>query len=100
MLVGPYDIPLGLMLGAFQIGSVEYLRSKSYGKSLRHSLFHRHYNAFSGALALGSAILYCFLVGSASAGALIPTLDWWNVISPFNNSVPLTSYIQHTPSEL
>ncbi|KAI8951113.1 hypothetical protein F4801DRAFT_546444 [Xylaria longipes] len=100
MLVGPHGIPLGLMVGAFQIGSAEYLISKSYVKPLRHSFFHHHYKAFFVALALGSAIIYSFLVGPASAGALIPTLDWWNVAKPFNNSLALTSYIQRTPSEL
>ncbi|KAI1172312.1 hypothetical protein F4777DRAFT_519813 [Nemania sp. FL0916] len=100
MLVGPYGIPLGLMVGAFQMGSAEYLISKSYIKPLRHSFFHHHRKAFFVALALGSAIIYSFLVGPASAGALIPTLDWWNVANPFNGSLPLTSYIQHTPSEL
>ncbi|KAI1425289.1 hypothetical protein F5Y12DRAFT_747718 [Xylaria sp. FL1777] len=100
MLVGPYGIPLGLMVGAFQIGSAEYLISKSYVKPLRHSFFHRHYKAFFVAMALGLAILYSFLVGPASAGALIPTVDWWNVPKPFSNGLPLTSYIQHTPSDL
>ncbi|KAI1352228.1 hypothetical protein F5Y01DRAFT_324431 [Xylaria sp. FL0043] len=100
MLVGPYGIPMGLMVGAFQIGSAEYLISKSYVKPLRHSFFHRHYKAFFVALALGLAILYSFLVGPASAGALIPTVGWWNVAQPFNKSLPLTSYIQRTPSEL
>ncbi|KAI0433478.1 hypothetical protein F5Y09DRAFT_351553 [Xylaria sp. FL1042] len=100
MLVGPYGIPLGLMVGAFQIGSAEYLISKSYVKPFRHSFFHRHYKAFFVALALGLAILYSFLVGPASAGALIPTVGWWNVPRPFNGSSPLTSYIQRAPSDL
>jgi hypothetical protein len=88
------------MVGAFQIGSAEYLISKSYIKPFRHSLFHRHYKMFFVALALGTAILYSFLVGPASAGAIIPTLAWWNMAEPFNNSLPLTCYISRDSSQL
>jgi hypothetical protein len=100
MLVGSKGIPLGLMVGAFQIGSAEYLISKSYLKPFRHSLAHRQYKTFLVALALGSAILYSFFVGPASAGAIIPVEAWWNMHEPFNNSLPLTSYIGRSPSEL
>ncbi|KAI8627385.1 hypothetical protein F5Y19DRAFT_477599 [Xylariaceae sp. FL1651] len=93
MLVGPYGIPLGLMVGAYQIGSAEYLISKSFVKPLRHSLFHRHYKMLFVALALGLAIFYSFLVGPASAGAIIPVLAWWNMANPFNNGLPLKCYI-------
>ncbi|KAI3336371.1 hypothetical protein HD806DRAFT_473467 [Xylariaceae sp. AK1471] len=100
MLVGPHGIPLGLMVGAFQIGSAEYLINKSFIKPFRHSLFHRHYKMFFVALALGLAILYSFLVGPASAGAIIPILTWWNMAEPFNNSLPLTCYISRDSSQL
>ncbi|KAI0110361.1 hypothetical protein GGR51DRAFT_558006 [Nemania sp. FL0031] len=100
MLVGSNGIPLGLMVGAFQIGSAEYLVSKSYIKPLRHSLEHKHYKTFMVALALGSAIMYSFLVGPASAGALIPGLGWWHIHKPFNDSLPLTNYLGRNQSEL
>ncbi|KAJ8127935.1 hypothetical protein O1611_g5699 [Lasiodiplodia mahajangana] len=100
MLVGSNGIPLGLMVGAFQIGSAEYLVSKSYIKPFRHSLKHKHYKTFLVALALGSAIVYSFLVGPASAGALIPGLGWWHIHKPFNDSLPLTNYIGRNSSEL
>ncbi|KAI0206229.1 hypothetical protein F4808DRAFT_469413 [Astrocystis sublimbata] len=100
MLIGPDGVPLGLVVGAFQIGSAEYLISKSYVKPLRHSFYHRHYKSLFVAVALGSAIVYSFLVGPASAGALIPSLGWWRMSRLFNHSLPLVSYIQCTPSEL
>ncbi|GAP89756.1 putative short-chain dehydrogenase [Rosellinia necatrix] len=100
MLVGSHGIPLGLMVGAFQIGSAEYLISKSYVKPFRHSLAHRQIKTFSVALALGLAILYSFLVGPASAGALIPVLTWWDMRTPFNDSLPLTSYIGRSAAHL
>ncbi|KAI3339002.1 hypothetical protein F4824DRAFT_508930 [Ustulina deusta] len=100
MLVGSNGIPLGLMVGAFQMGSAEYLISKSYVKPFRHSLAHKQIKTFLVALALGAAILYSFLVGPASAGALIPDLAWWDMHKPFNNSLPLTSYISRDSSEL
>lgn len=93
MLVGIHGIPLGLMVGAYQIGSAEYLISKSFVKPLRHSLFHRHYKTFLVSLSLGLAIIYSFLVGPASAAAIIPILDWWDVTNPFNDSLPLTCYL-------
>ncbi|KAI0402665.1 hypothetical protein F4802DRAFT_340419 [Xylaria palmicola] len=100
MLVSQNGIPLGLMVGAFQMGSAEYLISKSFVKPFRHSLTHRRYKTFFVALALGLAILYSFLVGPASAGALIPVLDWWEMHEPFNGSLPLTSYMSRSRSEL
>ncbi|KAI0452172.1 hypothetical protein F5B21DRAFT_484326 [Xylaria acuta] len=100
MLVSAHGIPLGLMVGAFQMGSAEYLISKSYVKPLRHSIAHRRYKTLFVALALGSSILYSFLVGPASAGALIPILAWWDMHTPFNNHLPLTSYINRDHSEL
>ncbi|KAI1114829.1 hypothetical protein F5Y14DRAFT_154537 [Nemania sp. NC0429] len=100
MLVNSKGIPLGLMVGAFQIGSAEYLISKSFVKPLRHSLMHGQYKTFLVAVALGLAILFSFLVGPASAGALIPVLAWWDMPRPFNDSLPLTSYIGRSTSEL
>lgn len=88
------------MVGAFQMGSAEYLISTSYVKPLRHSLAQKQYKIFFVALALGLSILYSFLVGPASAGALIPILAWWDMRTPFNDSLPLTSYITRSHSEL
>ncbi|KAI1311991.1 hypothetical protein F5Y03DRAFT_261804 [Xylaria venustula] len=100
MLVSPKGIPLGLMVGAFQMGSAEYLISKSYIKPFRHSLRHQQIKTFLVALALGAAILYSFLVGPASAGALVPDLAWWDMHHPFNNSLKLPSYISRDSSAL
>lgn len=57
------------------MGSAEYLFSKSYWKPLIHSLRNLRRNEFKTflvALALGSSIIYSFLVGPASAAALLP----------------------------
>ncbi|KAI1127662.1 hypothetical protein F5Y10DRAFT_242397 [Nemania abortiva] len=53
------------MAGAFQIGSTKYLISKGYAKLLRHSLAYRHYKTSFAVVALGSTIMYSFLVGPA-----------------------------------
>ncbi|KAI1194773.1 hypothetical protein F5X97DRAFT_265619 [Nemania serpens] len=100
MLVNSKGIPLGLMVGAFQIGSAEYLISKSFVKPLRHTLSHGQYKTFLVALALGLAIVFSFLVGPASAGALIPVLAWWDIPRPFNDSLLFTSYVGRSPAEL
>ncbi|KAI1420001.1 hypothetical protein F5Y12DRAFT_775087 [Xylaria sp. FL1777] len=101
MLVSPNGIPLGLMVGAFQMGSAEYLISKSYVKPFIRSLMdRREVKTFMVALALGTAIIYSFLVGPASAGALVPDLAWWDMRKPFNNSLALPSYISRDPSAL
>ncbi|GAW18700.1 hypothetical protein ANO14919_081810 [Xylariales sp. No.14919] len=100
MLVGTKGIPLGLMVGAFQMGSAEYLISKSFWKPFRHSLKHKQIKTSLVALALGSSIIYTFLVGPASAGALTPDQDWWDMRKPFNHSLPLTSYISRDTSAL
>lgn len=86
------------MVGAYQIGSAEYLISKSFVKPLRHSFFHRHYKTFTVSVCLGSAIIYSFLIGPASAAAIIPLLDWWDVSTPFNDSMPLTCYLGRSSS--
>ncbi|KAI0543231.1 hypothetical protein GGR58DRAFT_451199 [Xylaria digitata] len=102
MLLSSNGIPLGLMVGAFQMGSAEYLFSKSYWKPLRHSvqsLRHQQFKTFFVALALGSSIVYSFLVGPASAAALLPNLGWWHMRNPFHG-LPLKSYIGREPSEL
>ncbi|KAI0201423.1 hypothetical protein F4808DRAFT_425144 [Astrocystis sublimbata] len=99
MLLSTNGIPLGLMMGAFQIGSFEYLISKEYVRPLKHTLTHKHYKPFFVALALGSSVFYSALVGPASAGALIPILAWWDVRTPFGG-LPLTSYMNRTQAEL
>ncbi|KAI1359196.1 hypothetical protein F5Y08DRAFT_344948 [Xylaria arbuscula] len=102
MLIGTHGVPLGLMVGAFQMGSAEYLFSKSYWKPLIHSLRNLRRNQFKTflvALALGSSIVYSFLVGPASAAALLPNLGWWRMRNPFSHR-PMNSYIGRKASEL
>ncbi|KAK5626034.1 hypothetical protein RRF57_001750 [Xylaria bambusicola] len=102
MLIGSDGIPLGLMVGAFQMGSAEYLFSMSYWKPLIYSLRNLRRNqlkTFLVALALGSSIIYSFLVGPASAAALLPNLGWWPMRNPFMHR-SLSSYIGRQASEL
>ncbi|KAI1360397.1 hypothetical protein F5Y08DRAFT_348811 [Xylaria arbuscula] len=102
MLVSEKGIPLGLMVGAFQMGSAEYLISESYTGPVRHSLRYKHTKTFLVALALGTAISYSFLVGPASAGALVPDLAWWDMHHPYNSSLGknLPSYISRDSTGL
>ncbi|KAI0864292.1 hypothetical protein F4860DRAFT_465768 [Xylaria cubensis] len=102
MLLSSTGIPLGLMVGAFQIGSAEYLFSRSYWKPLQHGLLdlqHKRFKAFLIASFLGASIVYSFLVGPASAAALLPNLNWWPMRNPFHHRL-LQSYIGRESSEL
>ncbi|KAI0147147.1 hypothetical protein GGR57DRAFT_261821 [Xylariaceae sp. FL1272] len=102
MLLSSDGIPLGLMVGAFQIGSAEYIMSKTYWKPLGHSLRNvrnGRTKAFFVALFLGFAIIYSFLVGPASAAVLLPNLGWWRMKNPFRGQM-LQSYVGRDTAEL
>ncbi|ORY61719.1 uncharacterized protein BCR38DRAFT_411565 [Pseudomassariella vexata] len=98
-LVGKDGILFGLLMGAYQVGSVEYLFSGKFGHPFLHSLRLFDRRAFLFTLGLGFSIVYANMVGPASAIALVPSLDWWPLKDPFS-SRPLTSYIWVTPNEL
>ncbi|KAI1268909.1 hypothetical protein F5Y18DRAFT_372982 [Xylariaceae sp. FL1019] len=100
MVVGPHGIPLGLMVGAYQMGSAEYLFSKSFAQPLRFSLMRGHRKTFLVALALGMAILYTFFIGPASAGALLPNLGWWHIRHPYAEGISGKCYISRDSSTL
>ncbi|KAI0159643.1 hypothetical protein GGR57DRAFT_520906 [Xylariaceae sp. FL1272] len=100
MVVGPHGIPLGLMVGAYQMGSAEYLFSKSFAQPLRFSFIRGHKKTFLVALALGMAILYTFFIGPASAGALLPNLGWWHMKHPYAEGISGKCYISRGPSTL
>ncbi|KAI1121957.1 hypothetical protein F5Y10DRAFT_287918 [Nemania abortiva] len=102
MLLSSAGIPLGLMVGAFQIGSAEYLFSKSFWKPLQRALWdlrQRRFKVFFITVFLGASIVYSFLVGPASAAALLPNLNWWHMRNPFGHR-ELQSYIGRKSSEL
>ncbi|KAI1750759.1 hypothetical protein F4782DRAFT_508805 [Xylaria castorea] len=92
-LVGKNGLPFGIMVGAYQVGSVEYLLSKSFRNPLFSSLFSRQFGTWMLVVLLGMSIAYANLVGPASAVALEPSLDWWSMSDPFNTSSHVMSYI-------
>ncbi|KAI1261134.1 hypothetical protein F5Y18DRAFT_210166 [Xylariaceae sp. FL1019] len=99
MLLSSEGIPLGLMVGAFQIGSAEYILSKTYWKPLTHNLRNGRTKAFFVALFLGLAMIYSFLVGPASAAVLLPNLGWWRMKHPFKGQL-LKSYVARDTAEM
>ncbi|KAI0129793.1 hypothetical protein BJ170DRAFT_288296 [Xylariales sp. AK1849] len=92
-LVGEDGIPFGLLMGAYQVGSAEYLFSGSFGYPFLRSLRPLRWKTFLFALGLGLAIIYANMVGPASAVAVIPNLDWWPIRDPFAGR-DLKSYIR------
>ncbi|KAK6079438.1 hypothetical protein SCUP234_05607 [Seiridium cupressi] len=91
-LVGENGIPFGLLVGAYQVGSAEYLFSGSFGHPFLKSLYPFNWKTFVVALSLALAIIYANMIGPASAVALIPNLDWWPVADPFGGQM-LKSYM-------
>lgn len=91
-IVGPDGVPFGLLMGAYQVGSAEYLFSGSFSHPFLRSMrpFDRKY--FVLALGIALAIIYANMVGPASAIAVIPNLDWWLVRDPYSGR-SLPAYI-------
>jgi hypothetical protein len=85
MLVGEKGVPFGLLVGAYQVGSADYLFSGSFGHPFLKSLHPFSWRIFMMALGLGLMIVYANMVGPASAIAVIPNLDWWPVTDPVSN---------------
>ncbi|KAF2973081.1 hypothetical protein GQX73_g655 [Xylaria multiplex] len=92
-LVGKNGLPLGILGGAYQVGSIEYFFSKSFQRPLFSNLISRQLGTWVFILFLGMSIIYANLVGPASAVALEPSLDWWSIPDPFNTSSQVKSYI-------
>ncbi|KAI0475556.1 hypothetical protein GGR56DRAFT_695282 [Xylariaceae sp. FL0804] len=103
MLVGRRGVPFGLLMGAYQVSSAEYVASEAFRVPLWRGLRGRNRGAGAGAhgalavagiaLALGLVTLYANFVGPASAGAILPKLAWWR-FGAF--SAPLTPYVNLT----
>jgi hypothetical protein len=92
-LVGRKGLPLGLLTSAYNVGSVEYLKSKAFWVTG----FRRTTWIFGAFIA--SITLLASLLGPSSAIAIIPNLDWWPVPHPFPaNMLPV--YVPITFQEL
>ncbi|KAF3023687.1 hypothetical protein E8E14_013690 [Neopestalotiopsis sp. 37M] len=98
-LVGRSGLPFGLVVGAYQIGSAEYFKSKSFVVPFFKSIFRSQWNVVFVALIVGISIVYVNMIGPASAALLIPALDWYPVKDPFN-SLPLTTYFMPSNSNI
>src|ERR1700749_1021315 len=99
-LVGQHGIPLGMLANGFSVGSGDYLRTKAYWSSIMTG--KAHYWRFWLLSLL--ATLLATLAGPSSAIAVIPSLNWFDIMRPFDNEMmPFFVYNQSTvlwPDEL
>lgn len=72
-------LPLGLLSGTYQVGSVEWLFSSSFLAPLCSSTWFF-------ALVMGALVVYLNMVGPSSAIAVIPNLQWWPMPDPFDDA--------------
>jgi len=79
MLVGE-GLPLGLLTGVYQLGTVSWLFSWAFLRPLMvpwNCVF---------ALALGFGVVYAAIVGPAAAIVILPSLDWWKLDNPYGDN--------------
>lgn len=76
-LLGKRGVPLGLVSAPFKVGSLDYICSREFFASITPS-----YAVFSLGILLST--IFALGLGPASAMALVPSLGWWNVESPFS----------------
>jgi hypothetical protein len=69
-------LPLGLLTGGYSVGSAEYLFSAAF-----RSGFSRRFWSLSVLIFVFALLANTF--GPASAIALVPSLDWWEMRNPF-----------------
>jgi hypothetical protein len=75
-LLGNHGLPLGLLTGGYSVGSAEYFFSAAF-----RSGFNRRFWSLS--LLIFAFTLLANTFGPASAIALVPSLDWWQMKKPF-----------------
>lgn len=80
-LMGPTGIAFGLVLGTYEVDSLEYLLSRKLWPSLVHG------DAKPLAWLMLMTVLLTQVLGPASAGVMQPNLAWYNVSEPFNGEV-------------
>jgi hypothetical protein len=100
-LTGPSGLPFGMLANAFELGSGRFLRRMSFWTSIwsvdpiTGKIF-----PFAGFWLLSLfATLMATLSGPASAISVIPTLNYFNLNRPFNQSV-LPYYVFNESTEL
>lgn len=82
-LLGKHGLPFGMVVGGYNVGSAEYLLSAAF-----RSGFNRRFWPLS--LLIFAFTLLANTLGPASAIALVPNLDWWDMKKPFGGeSLPL-----------
>ncbi|KAH0843341.1 hypothetical protein AYO21_10495 [Fonsecaea monophora] len=92
-LIGNHGLPLGMLANSFAIGSGDYLRTKGFWSSIWTG--KAHYWRF-WLLSLFATIL-ATLAGPSSAIAVIPSLNWFSISTPFiNNVFPFYVFNQST----
>jgi hypothetical protein len=77
-LLSKHGLPFGMLAGGYAVGSPEYLLSSAFRSGLNRQFW------------LLSLLIFAFTllantIGPASAIALLPTLDWWQMKNPFGN---------------
>lgn len=92
-LIGKHGLPLGLLTSAYNVGSLEYLKSKAF----LVTGFCRE--TWVMGIFVASITLLASLVGPSSAIAIIPNLDWWPVPNPFPADM-LPVYLVATSEDL
>jgi hypothetical protein len=75
-LLGNDGLPLGMLTGGYSVGSAEYLFSSAF-----RSGFSRPFWSLSILIFVFTVLANTF--GPASAIALVPSLDWWEMKKPF-----------------
>lgn len=77
-LLGKNGLPLGMLTGGYSVGSAEYLFSAAF-----RSGFNPQFWSLSLLILVSTLLANTF--GPASAIALVPSLDWWQMKKPFGS---------------
>jgi hypothetical protein len=102
-LLGQAGLPFGLIASGFQIFSGDWLRRKSFWASWKArrasgSLLGRYPFVPFLTLFIVSSLL-ATLAGPSSAIAIVPSLNWFPLVQPFNTT-PLPFFVFNQSSEL
>ena len=100
-LTGPSGLPFGMVANAFELGSGRFLRRMSFWTSIWSvdPATGKQFPFASFWLLSLFATLLATLSGPASAISVIPTLNYFDLLRPFNDSV-LPYYVFNESTEL
>ncbi|KAL8755034.1 MAG: hypothetical protein Q9199_003926 [Rusavskia elegans] len=99
-LVNTSGVPLGFLSSAYNLGSITYPISTEFWGGARTAKPQRGYQRWVPLWLL--VLVGCFLaaaVGPASAIVMIPSLEWWPVYDPLNNTM-LSVFLPLNPSQI